>query len=150
MPELKEMKKLSVEMEKLPREISRFARLSNLSRREDSRHIFICPLVVVVMVMVVQRGNVFLLHESEREREREREAKTRFNRRYTDDNNGENSRYSVNRKGEGEKRQEGEEKERDRRERGEKEEGEESRRVVDGLGGCASNKFPAWIMYRSP
>lgn len=73
MPELKEMKKLSVEMEKLPREISRFARLSNLSRREDSRHIFICPLAVVVMVMVVQRGNVFLLHESEREREREKE-----------------------------------------------------------------------------
>lgn len=120
-------------------------RLSNLSRREDSRHIFICPLVVMVVVVGATRKRVSALRERERERGGE-EADTRFNRRYTDDNNGENSRYSEKGKGKKDKR----EKKKSATGGREKEEGEESRRVVDGLGGCASNKFPAWIMYRSP
>ena len=94
----------------------------------------------------MQHGNVFLLCVRERERGGGEEADTRFNRRYTDDNNGENSRYSEKGKGKKDKR----EKKKSATGGREKEEGEESRRVVDGLGGCASNKFPAWIMYRSP
>lgn len=57
-------------------------RLSNLSRREDSRHIFICPLVVMVVVVGATRKRVSALRERERERDGE-EADTRFNRRYT-------------------------------------------------------------------
>lgn len=106
------------------------ARLSNLSRREDSRHIFISS---PRCGGGATRKRVSALRESERERERRRgRADTRFNRRYTDDNNGENSRYSVNRKGEGEKRQEGEEKERDRRGGGRKR--RRRRRIEEGGG----------------
>lgn len=94
----------------------------------------------------MQHGNVFLLCVRERERGGE-EADTRFNRRYT--------RTTITVKTRGIRKRGRGKKTRGRRKRArqggrEKEEGEESRRVVDGLGGCASNKFPAWIMYRSP
>lgn len=126
--ELKEMEELSVE--KLPREISRCASLELVSSRGQPSHFYLVPS----LWRWCNTETCFCsAWEWERERERRRgRADTRFNRRYTDDNNGENSRYSVNRKGEGEKRQEGEEKERDRRGGGRKR--RRRRRIEEGGG----------------
>lgn len=56
----------------------------------------------MVVVVGATRKRVSALREREREGE---EADTRFNRRYTDDNNGENSRYSEKGKGKKDKRE---------------------------------------------